>query len=182
MNHYYESNTSFNLHDAPAFHRRDVSAGRDPTFAPPAIDEKSETGSSCVDDARHGKVQAFRKGCAHQISIAAVAGALSAADTGASVHDALALLGATALLETLAAMAAGSVTPVPQPPEGVTYAPKIEKTEARIDWGQDAAAIARQVRAFNPWPVAETTLDGEQLRIYGAHPSDDMALTCLVML
>jgi methionyl-tRNA formyltransferase len=104
---------------------------------------------------------------------------LSAADTGASVHDALALLGATALLETLAALAAGRLTPVPQPLEGVTYAPKIEKTEARIDWGQDAAAIGRQVRAFNPSPVAETTLDGEQLRIYAAHPSDERALNVL---
>jgi methionyl-tRNA formyltransferase len=104
---------------------------------------------------------------------------LSAADTGGSVHDALALLGATAILETLAAMAAGSLTPVPQPLEGVTYAPKIEKTEARIDWSQDAAAIERQVRAFNPWPVAETTLDGAQLRIYGAHPSDERALNML---
>jgi len=104
---------------------------------------------------------------------------LSATDTGGSVQDALALLGATALLETLAAMAAGSLTPVPQPLEGVTYAPKIEKTEARIDWGQDAAAIGRQVRAFNPSPVAETTLDGEQLRIYAAHPSDERALNVL---
>jgi methionyl-tRNA formyltransferase len=104
---------------------------------------------------------------------------LSATDTGASVHDALALLGATALLETLAAMTAGCLTPVPQPLEGMTYAPKIEKAEARIDWSQDAAAIERQVRAFNPWPVAETTLDGEQLRIYGAHLGDESALNML---
>jgi methionyl-tRNA formyltransferase len=104
---------------------------------------------------------------------------ISATDTGGTVHDALALLGATALLETLAAMAVGSLTPVPQPLDGVTYAPKIEKAEARIDWSHDAAAIARQVRAFNPWPVAETTLDGAQLRIYGACPTDEKALNML---
>ena len=101
---------------------------------------------------------------------------LSAADTAGSVHDALAALGATALLETLAGLAGGRLTPVPQPQEGVTYAPKIEKAEARIDWSRDAAAIGRQVRAFNPWPVAETTLEGEQLRIFEARPVDVKAL------
>jgi methionyl-tRNA formyltransferase len=104
---------------------------------------------------------------------------LSATDTGGSLHDALARLGATALLETLAAVAVGSLTPVPQPRDGVTYAPKIEKAEARIDWSHDAAAIERQVRALNPWPVAETTLDGEQLRIYGAYPTEERALNVL---
>jgi len=57
---------------------------------------------------------------------------------------------------------------VPQPPEGVTYAAKIEKAEALIDWSKDALEIERHVRAFNPWPVAETRLDGEQLRIFDA--------------
>ncbi len=104
---------------------------------------------------------------------------ISATDTGGSVHDALALLGAAALLETLEAIAAGRLIPVPQPPQGVTYAAKIGKAEARIDWTQDAAVIGRQVRAFNPWPVAETTLQGEQLRIYGAHPSDEAELNVL---
>ncbi|MFO1409785.1 MAG: hypothetical protein U1F06_05320 [Steroidobacteraceae bacterium] len=60
--------------------------------------------------------------------------------------------------------------PQPQPEAGVTYAAKLAKSEARIDWSRDAASIDRQVRAFNPWPVAETRLDGEQLRIWRALP------------
>jgi methionyl-tRNA formyltransferase len=97
---------------------------------------------------------------------------ISATDTGGSLHDALALLGATALLETLAALEGGSLRPLPQPPQGVTYAAKIAKPEAHINWSQDAATIGRQVRAFNPWPVAETTLDGAQLRVHGAYASN----------
>jgi methionyl-tRNA formyltransferase len=56
----------------------------------------------------------------------------------------------------------------PQREEGVTYAAKIEKSEALIDWTDSATQIERRVRAFNPWPIAETRLDGEQLRIYAA--------------
>jgi methionyl-tRNA formyltransferase len=80
----------------------------------------------------------------------------------------LAVLGAAALLEALDGLASGKLRSVPQPAEGVTYAAKIDKSEARIDWSGDALAIERQVRAFNPRPVAETSLDGEQLRIYAA--------------
>jgi methionyl-tRNA formyltransferase len=88
-------------------------------------------------------------------------------ETGGSLHDRLSALGAPALLEALAGYAAGTLAPVPQPTEGVTYAAKIEKLEGLIDWRRDALEIDRQVRAFNPWPVAETRLDGEQLRIFG---------------
>lgn len=95
--------------------------------------------------------------------------AIAAGATGGSLHDALAPLGAAALLEALAALAAGTPPPpVPQPAAGATYAPKIAKSEARIDWTKDAVHIERQVRAFNPWPVAETHLAGEQLRILEA--------------
>jgi methionyl-tRNA formyltransferase len=94
--------------------------------------------------------------------------AIGAADTGGSLHDALAPLGATALLEALEGLAAGTLVPRPQPTLGVTYAAKIAKPEARIDWTQDAAGIERQVRAFNPWPIAETELRGERLRIHAA--------------
>jgi methionyl-tRNA formyltransferase len=80
----------------------------------------------------------------------------------------LAALGAAALLEALDGLASGKLRPVPQPTEGVTYAAKVGKSEARIDWSGDALSIERQVRAFNPRPVAETSLDGEQLRIYAA--------------
>jgi methionyl-tRNA formyltransferase len=88
-------------------------------------------------------------------------------DTGGSLHDRLSSLGAAAILEALQGL---SVLPrVSQPPEGVTYAAKLDKAEALIDWSRPAVEIERQVRAFNPWPVAETRLDGEQLRIFGAH-------------
>jgi methionyl-tRNA formyltransferase len=89
-------------------------------------------------------------------------------DTSGVLHDRLAELGATALLEALDGLMSGELRSVPQPAEGVTYAAKIEKSEARIDWERDALDIDRQVRAFNPWPIAETRLDGEQLRVYAA--------------
>ena len=89
-------------------------------------------------------------------------------DTGGSLHDRLAALGASAILEALDGYSTGGLQPVPQPTEGVTYAAKLDKAEALIDWSKDAHEIERLVRAFNPWPVAETRLDGEQLRIYDA--------------
>jgi len=89
-------------------------------------------------------------------------------DSAGSLHDRLAAIGASAVLEALDGYSRGTLAPVPQPTEGVTYAAKIEKTEALIDWRRDALEIERQVRAFNPWPVAETRMDGEQLRVYEA--------------
>jgi len=89
-------------------------------------------------------------------------------DTGGSLHDRLAALGASALLRALDGYAGGTLSAVPQPTEGATYAAKIEKAEALIDWSRDAVEIERQVRAFNPWPMAETRLDGEQLRVFEA--------------
>ena len=89
--------------------------------------------------------------------------------TGGALHDDLAKLGAETLLETLAGLAAGSLSARPQPASGVTYAAKISKSEARIDWARDAPHIERQVRAFNPSPIAYTTLEGEVLRILGAN-------------
>ena len=97
--------------------------------------------------------------------------AISASDTAGAVHDELAHVGAQGLLEALEGLAAGTLRPEPQPPEGVTYAAKIDKAEALIDWAQDADAIERRIRAFNPWPIAETRLAGEQLRIHAARPS-----------
>jgi methionyl-tRNA formyltransferase len=94
--------------------------------------------------------------------------AISPEHTGGRLHDELSVLGATALIAALEAMQRGSLTGVPQPQTGVTYAAKIDKAESRIDWQRDALGIERQVRAFNPWPVAETTLEGEQLRIFAA--------------
>jgi methionyl-tRNA formyltransferase len=101
--------------------------------------------------------------------------AIDARETGATLHDRLASLGAQALLESLDAIAQGSATPRAQPAEGVTYAAKIRKEEAAIDWAQSAAQIDRQIRAFDPWPVAETRWKGQQLRIWQAMPIDSSA-------
>jgi methionyl-tRNA formyltransferase len=92
--------------------------------------------------------------------------------TGGSLREELAALGAETLLPALSGLAAGELIARDQPEEGATYAPRIGKAEARIDWARDAIAIERQVRAFNPVPVAETLLGGEQLRVYAAHTLD----------
>jgi methionyl-tRNA formyltransferase len=92
--------------------------------------------------------------------------------TGGTLRAELAAIGAEALLEALTGLARGTLTGRPQPEEGVTYARRIEKAEARIDWTQDAIRIGRQVRAFNPQPVAEARLEGEQLRILSAYAVD----------
>jgi len=94
--------------------------------------------------------------------------AIGERDTAGSLLEALATLGAATLLTVLEGLAAGTLTAHPQPQSGVTHAAKIAKSEARIDWSQDAVSIERQVRAFNPWPIAETELGGERLRIHSA--------------
>jgi methionyl-tRNA formyltransferase len=96
-------------------------------------------------------------------------------DTAEILHDRLAQLGAKLIVDTLGELELGRIHETPQPPEGQTYAAKIDKAEAAIDWQQDASQIGRQIRAFNPWPVAETRLHGAQLRIWDAEPSDSPA-------
>ena len=93
---------------------------------------------------------------------------VAADDTGGSLHDRLAEQGAQLLGDNLDDLLAGVLTPEPQPAEGVTYARKLDKREARLDWSADAAVLARQVAAFNPWPVAETDWSGVRLRIWRA--------------
>jgi methionyl-tRNA formyltransferase len=93
---------------------------------------------------------------------------ISAVDTAGTLHDRLARLGADLIVETLAALEAGRIRELPQPSAGLTYAEKITKSEARIDWREDGAQVWRKIRAFNPWPIAETRLDGVQLRIWEA--------------
>jgi methionyl-tRNA formyltransferase len=95
---------------------------------------------------------------------------IGARDAGGALHDRLATVGAEAIVEAVAAWQAGRLEPVPQPADGVTYASKIRKEEARIDWAVRADAIDRQVRAFNPWPVAETRWQDRQLRVWAAEP------------
>ncbi|MBM4238821.1 MAG: methionyl-tRNA formyltransferase [Gammaproteobacteria bacterium] len=94
---------------------------------------------------------------------------ISLTDDTQSLLAALAALGAPALLEVLDGLEAGTVVPQPQPALGVSYASKIDKAEARIDWRESALAIERRVLAFRPWPIAETRFHGEQLRIHRAH-------------
>jgi methionyl-tRNA formyltransferase len=98
---------------------------------------------------------------------------IGAHETAGELHDALAQMGAAALIEAIDGLAAGTLKPRPQPAEGATYAPKIDKSEARIDWHLPAIEIDRKVRAFNPWPIAETTLGGETVRVWRAQVADD---------
>ncbi|MGH8036523.1 MAG: methionyl-tRNA formyltransferase [Stenotrophomonas sp.] len=90
-------------------------------------------------------------------------------ELGGSLHDRLAELGAQVLSDGLGLLRAG-LKPIaqPQPEQGVTYAHKLDKAEARLDWSQEAQVLERTVRAFNPWPIAEAQLAGERVRIHGA--------------
>jgi len=98
--------------------------------------------------------------------------AIAPGETGGSLHDRLAAEGASAVVEVLDQLSTNGASSTPQREDGVTYASKIDKAEALIDWSRGAIEIERQVRAFNPWPIAETRLDGEQLRIYSARAID----------
>jgi len=94
---------------------------------------------------------------------------IGADETGGQLHDRLATLGAQVLSDGLGLLRAGiRPVPQPQPAEGVTYAHKLDKAEAKLDWSQPAEALARKVRAFNPWPMAEAQVAGERLRIHAA--------------
>jgi methionyl-tRNA formyltransferase len=93
---------------------------------------------------------------------------IGATDTSGYLHEELAKLGAHTLLEGLDALAEGRLRSTPQPAQGVSYAAKISKSEALIDWRKSAVEIDRQVRAFNPRPTAETLFEGQQLRIVAA--------------
>lgn len=94
-------------------------------------------------------------------------------ETSGQLHDRLAELGAQVLADALGLLRAGMrPVPRPQPEAGVTYAHKLDKAEARLDWAQPAQVLARKVRAFNPWPMAEAMLAGERVRIHAALPLD----------
>lgn len=92
------------------------------------------------------------------------------ADTAGDLHDRLALLGAELLMTQLASILDGSARFVAQPAAGATHAGKISKADAVIDWRESAVVLDRRIRAYNPWPVAETRLDGAQLRCWLARP------------
>jgi methionyl-tRNA formyltransferase len=90
-------------------------------------------------------------------------------DTGGTLHDRLSVLGAEALAEGLRRTLAGeALAATPQPAEGVTYAHKLDKAEAQLDFARPAVELERTVRAFDPWPVAEGAIAGERVRIWAA--------------
>jgi methionyl-tRNA formyltransferase len=91
---------------------------------------------------------------------------ISETDTAGNLHDRLALAGAQAIIEALDRLAV--LTPLPQAAEGVTYAAKVNKEDAQLDWSRPAEVLARKVRAFNPAPSAWTVLNGEVLKIWQA--------------
>ncbi len=94
---------------------------------------------------------------------------IGADETGGQLHARLADLGAQVLGDGLALLRAGvRPVPQPQPDAGASYARKLEKAEARLDWRLPAEVLARKVRAYVPWPVAEGEVAGELLRIHGA--------------
>lgn len=97
---------------------------------------------------------------------------ISAADTAESVHDRLAELGARLIVSTLDALVAGTLQPVPQPEQGVTYAHKLGKEEGTLDWRRPAAELERKVRAFHPWPGTwfemPAALGGERIKVLSA--------------
>jgi methionyl-tRNA formyltransferase len=105
--------------------------------------------------------------------------AIEPSDTGASLRARVAELGAPLLLEALEGLGAGTLRPRRQPAEGITYARKLEKSEAPIDWTRPAVEIERRVRALQPWPVAETatcdprTGTPERLLVHGARVAPD---------
>jgi methionyl-tRNA formyltransferase len=93
-------------------------------------------------------------------------------DDAGTLHDKLAVLGADAILAALEEVAAGRARAVPQPPGGATYAAKIDKREAHLDWSRPAAELERAVRAFRPAPGAFGLLGGEPVKIWRAVVSD----------
>ena len=94
--------------------------------------------------------------------------AIAPDDTSASLSQRLAVLGGELLLQTLQDLARGTVERRPQPAEGVSYAHKIDKAEAPIDWHQDAAVIERRIRAFDPFPGATFQWQGETVKLWRA--------------
>ncbi|MBO9678800.1 MAG: methionyl-tRNA formyltransferase [Acidovorax sp.] len=113
--------------------------------------------------------------------------ALAPRETTATLHDRLAALGGRLIVEALELAACGGLTATPQPAEGVTYAHKIEKQEASVDWSLPAEAIGRRIRAFDPFPGAATQLGDEAIKLWnyeidstsrppGAHPGQILSV------
>lgn len=91
-------------------------------------------------------------------------------DTGGSLHDRLAILGGKAINNALQQLAAGTLAPVPQDHSQASYAHKLSKQDGALDWQQPASTLARQVRAFNPWPVCYADQGEHRIRVLAATP------------
>ncbi|WP_271104377.1 methionyl-tRNA formyltransferase [Pseudomonas tohonis] len=101
-----------------------------------------------------------------------VATPISAEDTGGTLHDRLASLGPQAVVQAIAQLAAGTLVGEVQDDALATYAHKLNKDEARLDWSRPADELERLVRAFNPWPICHSTLGGEPLKVLAAQLAD----------
>ncbi|MBU3058592.1 methionyl-tRNA formyltransferase [Pseudomonas indica] len=97
---------------------------------------------------------------------------IEAGDTGGSLHERLAALGSKAVTEAVDALAAGTLVGEVQDDALATYAHKLNKDEARLDWSRPAVELERRIRAFMPWPVCHTTLNGETLKVLAAAPGE----------
>lgn len=107
---------------------------------------------------------------------------ICADDTTGSLHDRLAQVGAELIVEALTALPAGTLIASPQPTEGVTYAAKIGKAEASIDWTRPALEIERAIRAFNPFPGALASLGGTPIKLWRARAIDAVGTPGEVLL
>lgn len=97
---------------------------------------------------------------------------ISATDTGGSLHDRLAELGSAAVVEAVSQLAAGQLPGEAQDDSLATYAHKLNKDEARLDWSRPAVELERLIRAFNPWPLCHSSLNGEPLKVHAAQLGD----------
>lgn len=95
---------------------------------------------------------------------------ITAQDTGGSLHDRLAELGSAAVLEVLQQLAEGTVQAEKQDDSLANYAHKLSKAEAKLNWQQSATELDQQIRAFNPWPVSHSQLNGQVIKVHAAEP------------
>lgn len=114
-------------------------------------------------------------------SILAESVAITAQTTASTLHDELAASGARLIVEALTGLANGSLKPQPQSAEGVTVAPKIERTEGQMRWGDAAVDLERKVRAFTPWPGAWFEHGGERIKVLSAELADGNAPSGIVL-
>ena len=106
---------------------------------------------------------------------------ITARTTAQDLHDMLADMGAALVVSALDGIAAGTLSGIPQPDAGVTYAPKLKKAEGRVDWSASAAQIERHVRGLNPWPGVWFEHEGKRIKILVAHVTEHEGLAGTVV-